>query len=526
MALPTDNPVWPPPATRAPGRLYAAAGAWYSGDPDQLTRLYGPNGAAAPGLDLKGYDRPAQHSGGVVGRVARWFWGSPPPRNALRDSRLHVPIAGDIAATSADLLMSEPPAFMFGDGETKDQTTSDRLDTLLTDGGVYATLLEAAELAAAYGDVYLRVRWDPKVADHPLPDALPGDVAVPEWSCGILSAVTFWRIVHEEDGQVWRHLERHEPGVILHGLYQGTDDRLGRPVPLEDRPETAPFAAQVDAEGGIPTETDVLTAQHIPNVRPHRLLRGSPLGRSDFSPAVQRLMDGLDETYSSWMRDIRVGKARLVVPREYLESHGRGQGSSFDIEREAYEALNIPGKPDGGMELSAHQFAIRVAEHAGTAADLTAQIVRGAGYSMQTFGEAGDVAATATEVVARERRTYTTRSRKITYFRPGLARFVEALLAVDAAVFDSGVTPARPVIEWPDGVAVDPKGLAETLDLLNRAEAASTEVRVRMLHPDWDDPQVAAEVEAIRSDSGMLDPVEAAVDAMRQGAGDDAPPEE
>lgn len=526
MSLPTSNEQWPPPATRAPNRLYAHAGAWYSGDPDQLTALYGPAGAIAPGLDLKGWDRPSQYAGGVVGKVARWFWGSPPPRNALRDARVHVPIAGDVAATSADLLMSEPPAFMFDDGETKDQATSDRLDQLLTDGGVYATLLEAAELAAAYGDVYLRVRWDPALADHPLPDALPGDVAVPTFVSGVLRAVTFWRIVHEEDGQVWRHLERHEPGVILHGLYQGTDDRLGRMVPLQDRPETEAFAAQVDAEGGIATGTEVLTAQHIPNVRPNRLLRGSPLGRSDFSPAVQRMMDSLDETYSSWMRDIRVGKARLIVPREYLDNLGRGQGSAFDIDREVYEGLAIPTKQEGGLELEAKQFDIRVAEHAGTAADLVAQIVRGCGYSMQTFGEAGDVAATATEVVARERRSYTTRARKITYFRPGLAKFVEALLAVDEAVFDSDVTPARPAIEWPDGVAVDPKGLAETLDLLNRAEAASTEVRVKMLHPDWDDTQVQAEVEAIRAASGMLDPIEAAVDAMRQGAGDDAPPDD
>lgn len=500
MALPDDNPVWPPPATHKPNQLYRSAGAWYSGDPDQLTALY--RGGGAPGLDPKGYDRPSQHAGGIVGRVARWFWGSPPPRNALRDSRLHVPIAGDIAATSADLLMSEPPEFTLSD-----QTTQERLEYLLTDGGVYATLLEAAELASAYGDVYLRVRWDDTLADHPLPDALPGDVAVPEFRSGILAAVTFWRVVHEDDGQVWRHLERHEPGRILHGLYQGTDERLGRPVPLPEHPETAPFAPMVTDEGAIPTGTDLLTAQHIPNVLPNRLLRGSPLGRSDFSPAVQRLMDSLDETYSSWMRDVRLAKGRLIVPKEYLEVHGRGQGATFDPDREVYEGLNIPSRPEGGMEMTAQQFDIRVAEHAATAQDLVAQIVRGAGYSTQTFGENGNVAMTATEVVARERRSYTTRARKITYFRPGLSRFIAALLAVDMQQFASGVTPERPVIEWPDGVAVDPKGLAETLDLLARAEAASIDARVRMLHPDWDDTQVAAEVARIRDENGSsVDP--------------------
>ncbi|TYR37667.1 hypothetical protein, partial [Streptomyces parvus] len=390
------------------------------------------------------------------------------------------------------------------------------MDELLTEGGVYAVLLEAAELAAAYGDVFLRVSWNTGISDYPIADALPGDVAVPEWQAGILRAVTFWKIVHEEHGRVWRYLERHEPGRVLHGLYEGTGERLGQARPLADNPETEPFAALVDAEGAIPTGYAGLTAQHIPNVRPNRLLRGSPLGRSDFSPAAMRLMDSLDETYSAWMRDIRVGKARLVVPRGYLQNLGRGQGAAFDPDQEVYEALDVLNEDGGRMDISAHQFAIRVAEHSGTAQDLTAQIVRGCGYSTQTFGEAGDVAATATEVVARERRSYTTRGRKITYARPGLGRFAEALLAVDAAVYKTRVTAQRPAIEWPDGVAVDPKSLAETLDLINRAEAASTEVRVRMLHPDWDEPQIMAEVEAIRADAGgMTDPIERMTDAIR-----------
>jgi hypothetical protein len=497
MPLPTGDIQWPPPACRAANRLYDKAGAWYSGDPDRLQAVYAPAGGA-PGLDLKDYGRPSQYRGGIVGRVARWFWGSPTPRNQLRDTRLHVPIAGDIAATSADLLFSEPPALVVDDG-----TTQDRLDELMIEAGVYATLLEGAELAAAYGDVYLRVTWDPSLADHPLPDALPGDVAVPEFQSGILRAVTFWRVVHEEHGQVWRHLERHEPGRILHGLYKGTEDRLGRPMPLQEMPDTEPFAAQVNADGAILTETKVLTAQHIPNMRPNRLLRGSPLGRSDFSPGVMRMMDALDETYSSWMRDIRLAKARLIVPDSYLDTQGRGQGATFDLDREVYEAVRNMGDDAGRLDISAHQFAIRVAEHSGTAQDLTARIVRGAGYSMQTFGETGDVAATATEVVARERRSYTTRSRKITYFRPGLGRFIEAYLAIDAAFFRSGVTPQRPTIDWPDGVAVDPKALAETLEVLNRAEAASTEVRVRMLHPDWDDPEIAAEVQRIMDEKSL-----------------------
>lgn len=517
MPLPTSNIPWPPPAARAANDLYEKCGAWYSGDPDRLTALYG-NASPFDGLDRKNYDRPGQHSGGLVGKVSRFFWGSPTPRGQARDNRLHIPLAGDIAATSADLLLSEPPAFVF-----EDDTTQARMDTLLSDGGLYATLLEAAELASAYGDAYLRVTWNTTLADHPLVDALPGDVAVPEFQSGILRAVTFWKIVHEDRGEVWRHLERHEPGRVLHGLYKGDGDKLGRPMPLQDNPETEEFATQADANGAILTGARGLTAEHIPNMKPHRLIRGSALGRSDYSPAVMRMMDSLDETYSSWMRDIRLAKARLIVPAEYLQNHGPGRGASFDPDRELYEAVQTMGDEGGRLDIVAQQFAIRVQEHSETATDLTARIVRGAGYSVQTFGEHGDVAATATEVIARERRSYTTRSRKIVYVDPPLGRFTRTLLEIDARVYKSGVQPDRPGLEWPDGVAIDPKAAAETIELLARAEAISIETKVKMLHPGWEDAEVMAEVEKIRKDGGMADP-EADLNAKIR-AGDSVDPD-
>jgi len=44
------------------------------------------------------------------------------------------------------------------------------------------------------------------------------------------------------------------------------------------------------------------------------------------------------------------------------------------------------------------------------------------------------------------------------------------------------------------------------VDLLARAKAASIETRVRMLHPDWTDAEVKAEVETILAEEGMRMP--------------------
>lgn len=290
---------------------------------------------------------------------------------------------------------------------------------MLTDDGMLATLQTAAEVGAALGGVYLRPVYDKTVADRPWLDAVHADRAVPEFAWGRLRAVTFWRIVHQADGQVWRHLERHEPGVILHGLYQGTAEKLGRMVPLEDHPATAGYATAVNEQGAIETGYDRLDVSHVPN-QVSRRWRCNPalkdFGRSDLD-GVETLMDQLDETYSSWMRDIRLGKGRIIVPDQYLQGHGPGKGASWNPDREAYAGLAMLARPDSSGQLTVAQFQIRVQEHRDTAEDLVNQILRSAYYSGQTFGLGGDVAVTATETVAKERRSMTTRGRKILRWR-------------------------------------------------------------------------------------------------------------
>ncbi|MEU6279741.1 phage portal protein [Streptomyces sp. NPDC047028] len=491
MPLPTDDTSWPPAFLSPALDAMHTWDTWWSGDPDRLEQLYG--GSTGGGPDPKRL----QYAGGVVGRLARWWWGTPTAPGERR-TKLHVPIAGDLCGGSADLLFSEPPK-LFVD----DTTTQARLDTL-TDDGMLATLQTAAEVGAALGGVYLRPVYDTDIADRPWLDAVHADRGIPEFRWGRLSAVTFWRVVAEQDGQVWRHLERHEPGVILHGLYQGTKDKLGRSVPLEDQPATAGFAQLVNADGAIPTGYDGLDVVYIPNQASRRWRckpRLQEFGRSDLD-GIEPMMDALDETYSSWMRDLRLGKGRIVVPDSYLQSNGVGRGATWNPDQEAFAGVNVLNN----MQLTVAQFEVRVAEHQQTAEDLVNQILRSAGYSGQTFGLGGDAAATATEVVARERRSMTTRGRKILRWRPALAQVIEALLTVDQQVFGGGITPERPTVEFEDSVQEDPLSLANTVNVLSQATAASVDTKVRWVHPEWDDNQVAAEVDRIMRENGMAVP--------------------
>jgi hypothetical protein len=97
--------------------------------------------------------------------------------------------------------------------------------------------------------------------------------------------------------------------------------------------------------------------------------------------------------------------------------------------------------------------------------------------------------------------TMLTRAAKIMYARPQVQMIIAALLDVDRFVFNGpGRGEALPKVEFPDAATPSMDALATTLQLLAAAEAASTEVKVAMLHPDWDEEDIAAEVALIKAE--------------------------
>ncbi|MFE3449636.1 hypothetical protein ACFXJ8_11940 [Nonomuraea sp. NPDC059194] len=510
MPLPSGG-IWPPRHLAPIYQHYTVLDTWYQGDAERLAALYGDARGTSTTIPA---NRPSQYRGGIVGAFARTFWGAPTPAGE-KPTKLHVPIASDIATMSSDLLFSEPPSIT-----VENPQTQERIDELLP--SLQATLLEGSEVGAALGGYYLRCVWDTDVAEKPWLAAVHADAAVPEWRWGRLYAVTFWRVIEQPDDKtcVW-HLERHEPGFIHNGLYRGAVGDLGKQLPLTAHPETA--GLQPSIETGLTR----CTAVYIPNMRPNRTWRNYPaganLGRSDFDGPVLGLMDSLDETWTSWMRDIRLAKARLIVPDSYLQSMGKGQGAYFDPDREIYEALSVLGGDDR-MEISAQQFAIRVMEHKETQAEQLAAILRATGYSAQSFGLSGEVAVTATEVAAKERRSLVTRGRKALYTAPELASAIEMLLTLEASIFPTGVTPEKPTVVFGDSVSPDMMQLAQTAELMRRAEAASDETLVRLLHQDWDEEQIQAEVQAIAD--ARPDPMEDPFALPGEMTGDEGNPED
>lgn len=486
MSLPAANTPWPPREYAPALAKIAEHDAWYSGDPERLHRLYRD--------DRNGVrNRPSQYRGGIIGMAARMWWGRPLDQGTTT-GRLHVPAAADLATMSSDLLFGETPKLTAAPAGNAEQATAgaqDRLDELAERVNLPARLSEAGEVSAAHGGVFLRVWWDKELQpDGPMLQAVHADRAFPEFVAGVLRAVTFVNELLRDDRRVVRHLERHEPGgIILHAVYEGTPENLGKPRPLAEYEATRGLAEQITAPGGL------MPVAYLPNMLPNAQDRGSWIGRSDYSRS-EPLFDWLDETYTSWRRDIRLAKARIIVPDGYMQSNGPGLGATFDTEREAFTELNIP--PMSGSNASPitlAQFKIRVAEHKDTSREIMQRIVANAGYSAGTFGlDDQGVPPTATEIRARQRRSFGTRDKKTRYATPALRHIGRVLLAVDADHFGGRFADAAVSVSWPDGVQVDMLTLAQTAQALRTAEAASDDTIVRLVHPDWPDDRVKAEV--------------------------------
>lgn len=501
MALPVGGPnvEWPPAAVSEQMRWMRIHAAWYSSDPDRLYEVYGSPGS--------------QNQAKPDGWSWRRFWSR--QANMTQNERvraIHLPFPADIAATSAALLFAEAPIWTIPEATEESaplgaKETQERLHQIIDDGGVHERLLEAAETSAALSGAYLRPVWDTSLMPMPIVSLTQADQAVPEFRWGFLSAVTLFRTIEESDnGKVTiRHLERHEVdpasgnGVVLNGIYRGERNLLGDRQPDEALQR---FSATAGLQPRVEMPFRGLGVHYVPNMRPNRRFRNSYLGQSDFAGS-ESVFDNIDETYASWMRDIRLAKARVFVPEEYLDAE-----DGFQIDREVYSPLAMDPSA-GDRTIHMHQFAIRFEEHLQT---LMFHIERGAsnaGYSPQTFGlHIEGRAESGTALKIRENKTFLTQQRKAAWWGPTLERLSHQLLQIDQSIFKTPGVDANfvPNAKISDSVAESPLETSQIITALYNAQAASAETRVRMRDPNLTDEQVKVEVEAIMSEFNLSVP--------------------
>ena len=431
--------------------------------------------------------------------------------------KLHVPVAADIASVGASMLFGDAPRYTIFDeslGDTEEESQA-RLDKIISVNGFNMLLGESAENGSAAGDVFLKCRYDQQNATEPIIDAIRGQDALPEYRLKKLVCIHFFSTlkVDRKSGKIWRVYERYEPGSIYTMVYYGDSASLGteKPELLDD----------LGLEEEVKTPVSMMLAAHIVNMKPSRVWQTDDKGRSDIE-ASRDLLDSLDEIYTSWMRDIRLAKSRLIVPAEYLRKRpdkldGSTYTFEFDEDVETLVALDIMN--DKNMQITPSQFAIRSEEHAKAYERTLRDIISTAGYSPQTFGL--DIKGNAESGTSRrimEKKSFNTNTKKQGYWRHPLEMFLTAVMHLDKALYGNEALhdDDSVKVEFSDPSANDPIEIASAVNMLHNAQAASTETLVKMLHPDWNEKKVQEEVQRIFSEQGIASPI---ID-LQQGDGE------
>ncbi|WP_432679349.1 hypothetical protein ACRAJ3_11450 [Rhodococcus pyridinivorans] len=502
---------WPPaPVAPVIARVAECRVQW-EGNPDKLDEFYAGN----------------LPSGGVQrGLRAAWnaFWGRPATPTQQNTRRLHAPIPAEIAGLSATALFSKPPTVLAPanvtivteDGKVntvRDEAIQKRIDDMFNAPRFHSALYTAAETCSALGGVYGRVVRDRSVQDDPWIEWVDPDRAIPDWHRGRLRAVTFFTELDNggDTRNVWRHLERYERGRIVHELYRGTSNTLGKLVPLAEHPDTATMDVDLDTDGYsyIPLGEQVLAVEYVPNKLPNPEWSAdnylSNMGASDCgAPDLVPLYHEIDHTYSSLMRDVHLGKTRVFASRDILSHRGPGGGLTWNEDQELYTQVNSKIGKDNSVEsiFEFHQPSIRVLEHDQVGEMLLREVLRRTGYSPVSFGMSDEVAQTATEAAGKKESTVTTTEGKARYFGVALQHLTTTCLQL------AGVNIAEPVdIDWPPFAQESDLSRGQTVQAWETARAASTRTKVRYLHQDWTEEQVDEEVALIEEANTVETPV-------------------
>jgi A118 family predicted phage portal protein len=454
---------------------YQEWAAWWSGDPNQLLNYY----QAATGN----------------------FWSQDIKED--RETMLHIPVAGDIASTSADLLFSETPDIKIAEAHTDEadeqaKKAQERLDTILDEQDAYSKMLEMGETAPIFGGVYSKINWDTDYKDFPILSVAQPDNAVPNFKYGFLQDVKFYKIIDNQKNNVYyRLVEIREKGRIRNELYKGTLSSVGKKIPLTAHPYTK------DMDEVIEHGFDSLLAWYTPNKRPNRLWRHKDLGQSDLS-GIEGIMDSIDEAFTSWMRDLELGKGRIVIDEKMLDLDEDNK-LVFDADKKAFVALNQGIAGDDSMSIKNIQFDIRAEQHYATIMELLKQAYSKAGYSPDTFG-LGDATsnATATEIKQKQSKTFNTRDKKAKYFKRTLEDMFYWMLQVDNKYFGGNNGDYKVQVNLQDSVQTDPMEKAESINKLSQAMSMSIKEKVDTLHPNWTEEQKENEVEMIKRENGMM----------------------
>jgi hypothetical protein len=414
-----------------------------------------------------------------------------------------TPLPRMLSRASANMLFGEPAEF---EPHEEDDADADRLDYIVTENGLDAENVRGALIASSEGEVYGRVRVDPSLLDCPIIEYISPRNVIPEFNGRFLTAATFvseWRTGTTERV---RRMERYTAGTIETTLWRGTTTSIGDQINLDG------FAATAGTPPVIVTGFSKPLCCFIPNSIDSDPSRGF----SDYRGLEQRFLE-LNEAAGIGAGNVRMtGRKRAVIDGDYLDQNGANVGRmrQNDDLMIAKRGDVMAGASGGGKPLSVLEYSFEADQLVQWIDHMINTSITFAGMSPQSVGravEGGAISGTAERL--KQAFSLVESSGKGRHMDKGLGWLLRAAAVIDGRRTTEGGfgrkwnnPDATPTIARADPLPRDEMEAAQRLVLLTNAEAISTEEKVRVVNPDWSQPQIDEEVARINSASAPVLP--------------------
>lgn len=209
-----------------------------------------------------------------------------------------------------------------------------------------------------------------------------------------------------------------------------SQDILGFRYPLN---EIYPFLNEETALQGLTASLFAYYRTAVAN----NIDDNSPLGVSIYANALSTLK-ALDICYDSFIREFRLGKKRIIVPAQCINTVLDPQTGEarryFDATNEAYEALSTDN-PDA-LKIQDNSVELRVDEHERAINAFLSILCLQVGFSAGTFTfDRAQGLKTATEVISENSKTYKTIKAQQLQVKTAITRIIDAIIQI-ACLYD------------------------------------------------------------------------------------------
>lgn len=324
------------------------------------------------------------------------------------------------------------------------------------------------------------------------------DFAPVEWAVNDIRAGAFRTVVHKGDWYYYL-IELMHGDRIEHKLFKSqSENELGKECSLSELYDNIPETVTV---GGIDKP---LFSYFRPNFSNNVPDMAVPLGISAFANAADTLK-ALDIAFDSFSREFVLGKKRIIVPAESIQTiinpaNGKVE-QYFDADDEAFVALKT--EDTDGLKIVDNTVELRVEQHVSAINALLNILCLQTGLSAGSLSfDAVQGMKTATEVVSQESKTQRTIKGNKNVLTEIIESTVHSIFKLAVALGHLQKADYELTVGWQDNVVVDDNTLIDNTIKLYSAGLIDLHTAVMRVNK-CDEETAAKMVEKINGGAAM-----------------------